>query len=519
VPGARPGPGDLARGGVGSGADGAQVAGLEAGENVERRRGGLVGRQVDDQALVVAVGQLQGLERHPHLADLGMAESLGAGALADHRLVGPPVGELGAGGRQLVDERPALVVARVARRHQVADLLVGDGGPVGVGGPRPLVGERVAHQVGTEGVEHAERLDQPLVGRRPRQQVGEPVHHERGRRLEAVEHLADLRAHVLGGRHGGGAQLAAGVEGREVPEVAQVVLAEAQRGGEGAEDLPRRVAVAALLEAHQVVDADPGQRGQLGATQARRPPAGPDRESDVGRRGGLAPRPQEAAELQVLHGVQSAEAVPGLGGPVRTSLAPASPPAGRRRMVVGMTNADLTAPTSTLPLAPGRWALDINHFRVGFAARHLGVSKVRGHFSDVEAELVVGETAADSAVTAAVAIASIDTGNADRDAHVLSPDLLDVAARPTMSFRSTAITGEGDDWTLDGELTIGGVTQPVTFAVEFGGTSPFQDGVHAGFEARGEIRRHDFGIHFGPLDPALGNVVKLELDLEFLEPA
>lgn len=187
-----------------------------------------------------------------------------------------------------------------------------------------------------------------------------------------------------------------------------------------------------------------------------------------------------------------------------------------------MTDSTATTSPATaagLPLVPGRWALDANHFRVGFSVRHLGVSKVRGHFSAVEAELVVGETPEDSSVTATVDVASIDTGNKDRDAHVLSPELLDVANRPTLSFRSTGITGEGADWKLDGELTIGDVTKPVTFEVELGGTEDFYDGVHAGFEARGEIHRHDFGIHFGPLDKALGNVVRLELDLEFLQPS
>jgi polyisoprenoid-binding protein YceI len=179
---------------------------------------------------------------------------------------------------------------------------------------------------------------------------------------------------------------------------------------------------------------------------------------------------------------------------------------------------DATTAATALPLVPGRWALDTNHARVGFAARHLGVSKVRGHFAAVEAELVVGESHEDSSVTATIDVASLDTGNKDRDAHVLSPELLDVATRPTMTFRSLSISGDGTDWILDGELTIGDVTQPVMLEVELGGTEPFMDGVHAGFEARGEIRRHDFGIHFGPLDKALGNVVKLELDLEFLQP-
>jgi polyisoprenoid-binding protein YceI len=174
--------------------------------------------------------------------------------------------------------------------------------------------------------------------------------------------------------------------------------------------------------------------------------------------------------------------------------------------------------TTVLPLVPGRWALDANHARVGFSVRHLGVAKIRGHFAAVEAELVVGETPGDSSVVATIDVASLDTGNKDRDAHVLSGELLDVAIRPTMTFRSLGISGDGADWVLDGELTIGDVTQPVTLEVELGGTESFYDGVHAGFEARGEIRRHDFGIHFGPLDKALGNVVKLELDLEFLQP-
>jgi polyisoprenoid-binding protein YceI len=97
-----------------------------------------------------------------------------------------------------------------------------------------------------------------------------------------------------------------------------------------------------------------------------------------------------------------------------------------------------------------------------------------------------------------------------------------VASRPTLAFRSTSITDEGDGaYRLDGELTIGAVTQPVTLQAELGGIEAFPlDGrIHAGFEATGEIRRHDFGLHFGPLDAGLGNVVKLAIDLQLLAPA
>jgi polyisoprenoid-binding protein YceI len=172
-----------------------------------------------------------------------------------------------------------------------------------------------------------------------------------------------------------------------------------------------------------------------------------------------------------------------------------------------------------LPLAPGRWQLDTNHFRVGFAIRHLGVSKVRGQFLGVTADLVVGSTIADSSLVVVVDLASIDTGNTDRDAHVKSDELLDVARRPTMTFRATDLRGDGDDLTLVGDLTIGEVTRPVSFAVEFGGVERFpgDESLHAGFEAVGEIRRKDFGLDAGLLaGTLLGEVVKVELDIQFV---
>ena len=184
--------------------------------------------------------------------------------------------------------------------------------------------------------------------------------------------------------------------------------------------------------------------------------------------------------------------------------------------------ATLPTPTATtdLPLKPGTWTLDRAHVRVGFAVRHLGVSKVRGFFADVDAELVVGSSLEDTAVNATIATASIDTGNPDRDASVRSNQLIDVVRRPTLTFRSTGISGSGEDWTLDGDLTVGDVTRPISLDVEFGGVADVFDGTrHAGFEAHGDIRRKDFGLSFGPVDPMVGQAIKLELDLEFVEPA
>ena len=177
-----------------------------------------------------------------------------------------------------------------------------------------------------------------------------------------------------------------------------------------------------------------------------------------------------------------------------------------------------------LPLAPGRWALDTNHSAVGFTIRHLGVSKVRGRFQQFDVDVVVGATLADTSVTATIDLGSIDTGNTDRDAHVRSADLLDVDRRPTMAFRSTSITEARDGWTVVGDLTIGDVTRPFQLAVELGGIEEFPGSPrHAGFEATGELRRKDFGIDLA-LPPgvnavALGDVVKIELDVQLLEPA
>ncbi|MGW7071315.1 YceI family protein [Streptomyces sp. NPDC054855] len=187
-----------------------------------------------------------------------------------------------------------------------------------------------------------------------------------------------------------------------------------------------------------------------------------------------------------------------------------------------MTSDTSTAPATTalpaLPLPAGSWEIDPFHSAVNFTIRHLGISKVRGRFGEVTAGLVVGESAGTSSVTATIALASIDTGNKDRDAHVKAPDLLDVERRPTMTFRSTRVVGEEDEWTMEGELTIGDVTRPITLAVEFGGLQAFPGDPrrHAGFEATGEVKRSDYGLDFGA--GMLGDVVKIQLDMQFLEP-
>ena len=127
---------------------------------------------------------------------------------------------------------------------------------------------------------------------------------------------------------------------------------------------------------------------------------------------------------------------------------------------------------------------------------------------------------AGSSVGASVALDSIDTGNGDRDANVRGPDILDVVQRPTLTFRSASISALGGDrYAIVGYVTIGDVTQPVTLQAEFGGIEPTMHGTrHAGFEASGELRRKDFGVGTNIPGALLADVVKIEVDVQLIEP-
>jgi polyisoprenoid-binding protein YceI len=180
-----------------------------------------------------------------------------------------------------------------------------------------------------------------------------------------------------------------------------------------------------------------------------------------------------------------------------------------------------TSTTSTIPLTAGRWTVDYAHTSVGFTIRHLGVSKVRGRFNSFSADVVVGPDLATSSLDATVALDSIDTGNHDRDASVQAPYLLDVAQRPTLTFRSTSISALDDEgsYAITGDVTMGAVTRPLTLHTEFGGAQPAGDGTrHAGFEAVADLRRSDFGIGVDVPGAMLGDVVKIELDVQLIEP-
>jgi polyisoprenoid-binding protein YceI len=172
-----------------------------------------------------------------------------------------------------------------------------------------------------------------------------------------------------------------------------------------------------------------------------------------------------------------------------------------------------------IPVA-GTYDLDAAHKRVGFVARHLMVSKVRGQFAEASATITIGEDPLTSSVTASINTASIETGQVDRDNHLRSGDFFESEKYPTIEFRSTGIKSHaGAEFVLDGELTIKGVTKPVELVVEFEGatTSPYGKGVF-GFSAHTEIDREDWGLTWNmALESGgvmVGKKVKIEIEGE-----
>lgn len=147
----------------------------------------------------------------------------------------------------------------------------------------------------------------------------------------------------------------------------------------------------------------------------------------------------------------------------------------------------------------GTWILDTAHSEIGFVARHAMVTKVRGNFEDFDAQVVVDvENPENASATATIRTASVNTGNADRDGHVRGEDFFDVEKFPEMTFTATSFDiRDQKTGTVTGDLTLKGITRPVTLDVEIFGVEedPFGN-TRVGFEASTEINRKDFGIDF-----------------------
>ncbi len=166
--------------------------------------------------------------------------------------------------------------------------------------------------------------------------------------------------------------------------------------------------------------------------------------------------------------------------------------------------------------AVGSYVLDPAHTSVGFTVRHMAVSKVRGTFTKFEGSIEIGEDAADSKVRVTIDPNSVDTRDENRDNHLRTDDFFDVANHPLWTFESTAVREVGPgELVVDGDLTIRGVTKPVSLALTLEGvvTDPF--GNHrVGFSARTSINRDDFGVSFGAVMESGGLVVGKKVEIE-----
>jgi polyisoprenoid-binding protein YceI len=173
---------------------------------------------------------------------------------------------------------------------------------------------------------------------------------------------------------------------------------------------------------------------------------------------------------------------------------------------------------------PTTWEIDPNHTTVEFAVKHMMFTTVRGRFKDVKGTILADEAnPSNSSVQVEIAAASIDTGVADRDAHLKSADFLDAEHHPTIAFRSRRVDGagtkEGDRFKVIGDLTIRGTTLEVTLdcTYEGMGTDPW-GGTRAGARATGEIDRREWGLKWNQaLETGgilVGNAVKMEIEVQ-----
>lgn len=179
----------------------------------------------------------------------------------------------------------------------------------------------------------------------------------------------------------------------------------------------------------------------------------------------------------------------------------------------------MTAPAAS---ATAAWKLDPTHTTVEFSARHMMFTTVKGRFSELDGTIAVhGESPTSAVVKATMKAASIDTRTEQRDAHLRSADFLDTDKFPDVTFESTTITGGKDTFAMTGNLTIRGVTKPVTLDVSYegAGTDPWGN-ERMGFVADGKIDRREFGLTYNQVLEAGGvlvsNDIKIHIDAQLV---
>lgn len=172
---------------------------------------------------------------------------------------------------------------------------------------------------------------------------------------------------------------------------------------------------------------------------------------------------------------------------------------------------------STITAPSGTYSIDPTHSRIGFVARHAMVTKVRGSFNEFAGTgHLDAANPANSSLQLTIQAASIDTRNADRDGHLRSNDFFDMENHPLITFVSTSVAATGDEFSVTGDLTIKGVTKPVTVVFEYTGTAvdPFGN-TRLGLEGSTTVNRKDWGITWNAALDAGGVLVGEKVTLEF----
>lgn len=169
------------------------------------------------------------------------------------------------------------------------------------------------------------------------------------------------------------------------------------------------------------------------------------------------------------------------------------------------------------------WNIDTAHTTAAFKIRHMGISNVRGSFSGIAGTIETDELGRAIAIKASIPVETINTGNTDRDNHLKAADFFDVAQFPTIDFASTTVTPSNDGYTVEGQLTMHGVSKAIRFETEAGApaTDPFSNKKKLGGDATLELSRKDYGLTWNaPIEAGgvmVGDKVTIQLDVQAVE--
>ena len=171
----------------------------------------------------------------------------------------------------------------------------------------------------------------------------------------------------------------------------------------------------------------------------------------------------------------------------------------------------------------GKYSIDSAHTKVGFEISHLVISTVEGRFNTYTGSVEMGKKIEESKINASIEIASVDTGNADRDKHLKSPDFFDAQKFPKMTFVSKSVSGTEDNLTVKGDLTLHGVTKPITLTGKYLGVvnDPFGN-TRVAFAAKGKLSRKEYGLTWSKMveaGPVVGDEVSLDIRIEAMKPS